>query len=116
MHPRIMFLRDGRGQPCGCLAINLDIENNNLSYQLSVLNPVDRFDRKMARHLALGRLMERPVTLRIRSDKKLTMHHISLAVMHDVATSKAPGRAVKAALNWINQNFTPERFPTSDES
>jgi len=96
-----MFLRDVKGQPVGCLAIGLDRKKHHAVYQLSVLNPADRFNRKMARHLALGRLMETPVSIPLQRGKDLTKHHISNVVMSHLAKSKAPTRAVKAAKQWL---------------
>lgn len=99
---RIQFLRDSQFRPVGCLAINLDLRNHRLTYQMSVLNPADRFDRKVARQLALGRLVEAPVSVPLPRGKEFTMHDISEVVMRHVANSKAPGRARKAAKMWLN--------------
>jgi hypothetical protein len=98
---RIMFLRGMSYAPCGCVAIKVDTRNRQLSYQFSVLNPADRFDRKMARHLALGRLLETPVTFSYARGETLTMHDISKRVLEHLVTSKAPTRAVKAAKLWL---------------
>lgn len=100
MNSRIMFLRDTKGHPVGCVAINVDLKNHRLSYQMSTLNPCDRFDRKLARHLALGRLVEIPIKVSLPRNK-LSCHEISMAVMIDLATSNAPSRMVKAAQQWI---------------
>ena len=103
MEHRIQFLRDHAGRPVGCLAIRLNPRTQFVEYQLSTLNPVDRFDRKVARQLALGRLTENPVTLRV--PRNPTMFDISLAVMRDLSNTKdAPNRAVKAAKLWLSQN------------
>jgi hypothetical protein len=98
---RIQFLRDSQLHPVGCLAINLDLRNHRLTYQMSVLNPVDRFDRKVARQLALGRLVEAPIAVTLPRGRELSMHDITEAVMRDVIRSKAPGRARRAARNWM---------------
>jgi len=100
---RIMFLRN-EGQPCGCVAISVDRRNRKLNYQFSVLNPADRFDRKMARHLALGRLVESPIEIPYNKGEKLTMHDISERVLRHLSKSKAPARAVKAAKTWLYWN------------
>lgn len=105
LHHRVMYLRSMDGQPVGCLAIVVDRANETASYQLSVLNPADRFNRKVARQLALGRLLEVPRTVGVR--KNATMHDISRAIMkHLIAVKETPTRAVKAAkfwLTWSNQ-------------
>lgn len=105
MNTRIMFLRDAQEHPVGCVAISVDRKNHRLNYQMSVLNPSDRFDRKMARHLALGRLVEAPVSIPVKRGEELNMHDISTCVMKSIAQSKAPSRAVKAAKLWLNTNF-----------
>lgn len=113
MNLRIMYLRDSytvgqngdinAGQPVGCLAIKLNKDNDTLEYQMSVLNPEDKFSRKVARQVAIGR-MTKPIVLSIAKDS--TMHEISEQIMLDVAqNSKAPSRARKAARLWLKQNW-----------
>jgi hypothetical protein len=103
MEHRIMYLRNLSGNPVGCLAIRLNPRTQFVEYQLSVLNPLDRFDRKVARQLALGRLAESPLTLRV--PRNPTMYDISVAVMRDMVNSgTAPSRAVKAAKLWLSYN------------
>lgn len=115
MEHRIQYLResytvnaDGNvvaGQPVGCVAIKVSQKAGPrwLSYQLSVLNPRDRFNRELARQLALGRLVEKPVSIRVTGT--LTMKGITELVMLDIARDKsAPGRARKAAKRWLAQS------------
>lgn len=95
-----MFLRDKNYFPSGCLAISVDRSKQEVKYQLSVLNPKDRFDRSLARSIALGRLVEKPVTISVPNDA--TMHQISEAVMRDIVSgTKVPARAVKSAKLWL---------------
>ena len=103
---RVMYLRNDNGAPVGCLAIQADHKECVLRYGVSVLYPADKFDRKVARQLALGRLMEAPVTVRvIRED--LNMHDITRSVMRSlVLDRKAPARAIRAAKRWIETNYT----------
>jgi len=108
---RIMFLRDANDRPVGCLAISVDRRNHRVDYGISVLNPADKFDRKMARQLAIGRMVETPFhTYLMKKDKELNMHHISDCVMMHVAyVSGAPSRAVKAAKYWLDyQGYSEE--------
>lgn len=103
--PRIMFLRDERFQPVGCVAISVKRDNSYayISYNISVLNPVDRFNRPVARQLALGRLIEKPISFLLSPD--VGMNDISAAVMADIAGShgnKMPNRAIKAAKLWLS--------------
>lgn len=97
-----MFLRDNQYRPCGCVAITIDRRNHRLSYQYSALNPSDKFDRKIARQLALGRLVETPLHISMRHEGEISMHRVSEMVMRNLSTSKfAPARAVRAAKIWL---------------
>lgn len=110
---RIMYLRDSYqignlaqlivGNPVGCVAIKLHKGRRSAEYQLSVLNPLDRFDRTLARQLALGRMVEAPFTVSL--PPNATQHQISRAVMEDIAYDVgAPGRARRAAKLWLRRN------------
>lgn len=96
---RLMFLRDAADRPVGCCAIEIKRGARKLNYQLSVLNPTDQFKRELSRTIALGRLVERPISLPLNRD--FTMHDISKQVMTHIANSDAPSRAVKAAKAWL---------------
>lgn len=97
---RIMFLRDSKNQPVGCVAIGLTRSQKNIKYQVSVLNPIDQFDRSLARQIALGRLVESPFTVALTGD--VDMHQISLAVMRDLKDNdNVPARANRAARRWL---------------
>lgn len=99
---RHMFLRDASYNPVGCLAIQLDRRNHRLNYQFSVLNPRDAFNRKLARQLALGRLVEEPFRVNLPRNREVSMHDVTHAVMfHLLNNGKAPTRAVKAAKFWL---------------
>jgi hypothetical protein len=102
---RVMYLRSNEGHPVGCLAILVNRKGAALSYGFSVLNPADKFDRKVARQLALGRLMEAPVTVNVMRED-LNMHEITRNVMKSlVINRKTPARAVKAAKLWLSTNY-----------
>lgn len=108
MEHRIQYLREANGQNVGCVAIQVLRETGNdfyslVAYQVSVVNPLDNFDRGLARQLALGRMLEAPFTVRVPINP--TMFEISNAVMRDIARdSGAPSRARRAARNWIRKN------------
>jgi hypothetical protein len=76
-----------------------------VEYQFSVINAKqDVFNRQTARHLALGRLVENPITVPLQ-ERNLNMFDISRAVMKNLSRRKdAPSRAVKAAKLWLKQN------------
>lgn len=99
---RVMYLRSVEGHPVGCLAISIDRKGQVLQYGFSVLNPADKFDRKVARQLALGRLLESPVSIApIKADAN--MHEITRSVMKSlIVNRKTPARAVRAAKLWLN--------------
>lgn len=107
MEHRIQFLRDPNGQPVGCVAIRVrqvTVKRTLIEYQYSVLNPLDRFDRRLARQLALGRMVEAPYTTTVHASP--SRHDITVAVMENIVSdSSAPSRAVKAAKLWLNWNI-----------
>jgi hypothetical protein len=113
MSTRIMFLRDRYGNnksnPVGCLAISLVRVNsalpvNDIHYQVSILNPSDRFNRAVARQLARGRLQEKPFLIS-NVPVKATMTDITEVVMEAVSNNDSiPKRARRAAAKWLTAN------------
>lgn len=102
---RFMFLRNKNNQPVGCLAIKFDKSKKRAYYQVSVLNPHDRFNRSVGRELALGRLHSKPFVVVVGT--QFNMHEISKAVLADIELTKSlPARAVKAASLWLNDCCT----------
>ena len=103
MSRRIMYLLSENGLPDGCIAIETNRSIETVTYQVSVLNPRDRFNRAVARQLAIGRLIEEPLKTSVSKDA--TMHDITETVMRDMLKYKdVPARAIKAAKIWIRQN------------
>lgn len=97
---RIMFLRNEHSHPIGCIAIKVEGGEQFAYYRLSVLNPADQFNREQARSLAIGRLTERGIPVRL--PKNPNMHDISRAVMEDIIKAPtSPARAIKAAKLWL---------------
>jgi hypothetical protein len=98
---RIMFLRDKSGQPVGCIAIVVSEKKSRVRYQISVLNPSDKFDRDLARHIALGRLVEKPFEIKLNG--QLNQIVITKEVMNALkANEGVPMRARKAATLWLD--------------
>lgn len=94
---RIMFIRGSNNHPVGCLALKFN--NGSVDYQVSTLNPVDRFNRPVARQLALGRLLEAPITI---TTNNSNIHDVVRSVMNHVINNKTvPNRTRKAAANWM---------------
>jgi hypothetical protein len=108
MDYRIQFLRDSKGQPVGCVAIKLhqsggSFRSDYVTYQVSVLHPQDRFNRAMARQLALGKLIEAPFVAMVPRDP--SRHEITTAVFQNICEdTQAPNRARKAARFWLSKN------------
>jgi hypothetical protein len=99
---RFMFLRDEKKQPIGCLAIQ--INEPNIYYAWSVVNPLDKFDRARARNIATIRLGLFAKCYGISNfiTPDVSMHDVSRAVMQDLVLNKStPTRARKAAELWL---------------
>lgn len=104
---RIMFLRDKNRQPVGCLAFVIDADNH-IVYGMSVLNPKDKFNRTIARDVAMLRMnmFERSRFIPFHA-APYTMHEVSEALMQDLLINpRAPTRARKAAQLWLTNNAT----------
>lgn len=110
MSSRVMYIRDANWNPIGCVAISAELGKQRAEYQISMLNPSDavdpltgrkrQFDRKQARLIALERLVNSPITVRL--SKNASQHDISMAVMKDIVSTKtAPARAIKFAKQWL---------------
>ncbi len=103
MNPRIVYLRNDAGVPVGCVAMKFLPESGIVRYQISVQNPIDKFNRSLARTIALGRLDVNWYSASCQ-DPCASVHKYTYVVMqHIVSHSKSyPKRAVKAAKQWIN--------------
>lgn len=114
---RFMYLRDAKQNPIGCLAINIDRFSGKITYGLSVLNPLDKFNRVLARKIAAERLAIKPFTAIFQCLTQLSMHDISRLVMEHILHNKnmtynkfaqlslcTPTRARKAAKLWLKSN------------
>ena len=101
---RVMYLRDRKGQPVGCIACQVNRAGHDYvgSYQLSVLNPSDKFNRSVARQLAKGRLLENPHHIELPTVP--SMHEVTEKIMRSILVNKdAPTRARKAAQRWLDE-------------
>lgn len=98
---RVVFLRDKNRNPVGCVAMQVSKNKKAIRYQLSTCNPIDKFDRALARQLALGRLLDKPLTLKSALPLK-SLHNVTAMVMEKLALdSSTPNRSQKAALRWL---------------
>jgi butyrate kinase len=100
---RFMFLRDTKSRPIGCIAMMVNT-GGTIQYGLSVLNPVDTFNRKTARKLAAGSMLLDSGHAHVENVRTVyTMHDVSIAVMNAIAHFDGyPARARKAAKHWLN--------------
>lgn len=123
MSQRVMYLRDSNGHPVGCVAISLNkaLGKQTVTYSVSALHPNDRFNRSLAREIALGRLVSSTNPPQTLDDSqinftgrgnilgsKMTLHDVSMGVMSSIVNlgaSKFPARAVKAAKLWLKKNY-----------
>lgn len=104
---RYFYLRDEKNFPIGCIAMDLDF--GTISYGLSVLNPVDKFNRRLAKTIATGRMKfnEKPT---MHFGGKVSMHMVTKSVMESISRdATSPARARKAARNWLRR--MPEQKP-----
>lgn len=113
MSCKIMYLRAFSGQPVGCIAMSYDKTNRVVKYQVSYLNPRDKFEKKVARDIALGRMDTKPVEVELDSYYKrsapITSHDITKAVMNDISLKKsASSRASKAVNRWLVKHNSQE--------
>lgn len=98
-----MYLRDKNGWTVGCVAMLLQSKERQVGFQLSVVNPADKFERVLARQLALGRLVEQPYFVSL--PRQYNAHDISEAVMVAIRNNSAlPTRAREAARRWLRVN------------
>lgn len=100
---RTLYLRDDRGFPVACVSMKLDRHSSKVSYGMSVLNPKDNFDRGVARHLSLGRLVDMPNVVSVPQNSNT--HEVSFAIVRDIISHSkngtVPTRAAKAAKLWL---------------
>ena len=73
MSTRIMYLRAPNGHPVGCIAIELQTTAvcPAVRYSVSALHPNDKFNRALAKSIAIGRLNVEA------SDKSNNKHYLS---------------------------------------
>ncbi len=111
MEYRFQYLRNRDGQPVGCVAIKTSVGDFGLQveYQVSVLNPVDRFDRTLARSIAVERLKKRPTVIQKMLGVNATMHQITSAVMTHLAKTPLEQKVAGVGTDWYVQMNIPSR-------
>lgn len=103
---KTMYLRNAKGHAVGCVVsrrVNSTIEQDLVEYEISVLNPVDKFNRKLGREIALGRLNTHPRELHISC--KASGKQAARQILADIGGwpmgNSVPNRAIKAALTML---------------
>jgi hypothetical protein len=124
MEYRFQYLRNRDGQPVGCVAIKTIVSESGcrIEYQVSALSPLDRFDRSLARNIAVERLKKRPLVVESPLNHDANMHQITSAVMTHLSNTpiskkvvegvvipwevkmNVPSRARKAAKLWLQEH------------
>lgn len=106
--------KDGRpenGTPLGCVVTLLNTDNT-ISYQVSSRNPLDEYNRKTGREIAVGRLITAPVVVSL-DDVAPKRHAILRAVLLDIANhpKEFPKKIWKSADRWLKDHpsFSEER-------
>lgn len=56
------FIRNHNKKPVGCIAYQIDLVNGKLEYEMSAHNPIDHYNRNLAKSIAEGRLNKHPRT------------------------------------------------------
>jgi hypothetical protein len=106
---RIMYLRDRKGAPIGCIAIDESVPGV-IGFQYSVLNPLDEFRRDVARQIAIGRLVTRPIKINVPAN--ISRHEGAIRIMSEITKTVAcPSRARRAAQLWLR---TKAIFPAKE--
>lgn len=108
---KIMFLRGSNNFPVGCVAFfssrNSASNSLTINYQVSTLNPSDAFDRRVARQLAIGRLVERPIVISTALHNNSSYNDTVNLIMKDMINrSEIPNRSREAAIKWVNAKPT----------
>lgn len=87
---KVFYVRDERGAPMACVAFNKGC------VAAAILHPNDKFDRKMARKIALGRLRKNSNEGDL-GDKSMMLHE-ALAIVHDM--QGLPKRISRRIKSW----------------
>lgn len=99
-----VYLHDKYGQQVGCVVVS--VNGNVVEYNYSVCNKADKFDKSLARHIALGRLMESPIVAG-KVNEFARGYDVLNVVMNDLSNSlTTPTRAKKAVRHWMNRSLS----------
>jgi len=106
---RFTYLRDHNEHPIACVAVMFEPNTKQLIYGISTLNPSDTFNKKVARDLAVGRLVQKPSRLTLHIPKhEITAHEITRRVLKDLLMwghEELPNRTRKGAQKWLQESL-----------
>lgn len=120
---RHLYMRDystTNKRMVGCLAVDINKENNEVRYAFSVCSPLDVFQKDLAKRIAFSKLKNVPTVLKGEIPK--TGHEITKWIMQDIVARnetqvKGQKRSVigcQAASEWLQ--YTAQRQPVSNET
>lgn len=98
----IHFVRNEKGMPVACLAFRDTFSNDNrcyVEYGYSVHNPADNWNRKLARQIAIGRMIESPI--RIEGNPDWNINNLIERILDDLQGRNIPKRLLKQ----VNRNL-----------
>jgi len=107
----IHFVRNDKGMPVGCLAFRdvyyEDTGEFHVEYGFSAHNPSDIWNRKLARQIAIGRMVENPFTLP--GNSKWNISKMIEVILQDLPNRNAPKRLLREAARSlkIHTDFYP---------
>lgn len=97
---RWFYLKDENKFPVACVASELD--EDQVKFAVSTHNPLDPFNREMARKVAIGRLTHNKLVGKVPAVPGIKERIVSQIAMDE----KLPTRTVKAANYWLEQRKT----------
>jgi len=100
---RFLFLRANffkRTKQIGCVVFSHDETEGLVQFQVSVAHPNDDFNKGHARQLALGRLIETPLSTYVPTSSSI--HEVTRIVMKSLSRDDfVPSRARRSAVAWL---------------
>lgn len=104
MRTTFFYLRNSANCPVVCFALQHDRGSDTLSYQVSTWNPVDVYNKHLARKVAEAKLNAKPFTVKVSKDAN--PHELHLVMVQDLLTnhkktSSCPRRTELMATEWV---------------
>jgi len=111
MKVRFFYLRDRykasndsqNGNPIGCVASTINYDEGTISYNVSMVNPKDKFNKSLAREISVVRLDQRPISVSLPFKEKLNGHELHKILMKNIVLHGPSTSAKKSAQKWLNR-------------